>query len=190
MDEFLDNIWSGIVTGVQMVAHALDVVLAPLNVLGPALVVLILVIVTVCSTKFFSRVYTTNRYRELQKEFKHWFDLRQEALKCEDREKGKLLARNIDQAQLNKVYYDYFFEGFLKNILTIYLPILLMAAYVNEAYRPDILLKNFGRAYIFKFTDFSGNPVVIGGVFWFVLSLMGTYLIWYVIRKMIGKKNR
>ena len=41
-------------------------------------------------------------------------NLRQEAMACEDREKGKALARNIDQAQLNKAYYDYFFEGFVK----------------------------------------------------------------------------
>lgn len=191
MDEFLDNLWLAIVAGIGHAADLTDALLAPLNWMGPAAVILILVLFTVCFTKLFSRVYTTRRYRELQKEFTHWFNLRQEAMKCEDREKGKGLAKNIDQARLNKVYYDYFFEGFLKNILTTYLPVLIMAAYVNETYKPDNLMKNFGRNYIFKFDGSGGDAVIIGGFFWFVLSLLTTYLIWFIVGKIVtGKKKR
>jgi len=191
MDEFLDNLWLKIVVGIGHAADFMDALLAPFNVLGPAPVILILTMFTVCFTKLFSRVYTTKRYRELQKEFTHWFNLRQEAMKCEDREKGKGLAKNIDQARLNRVYYDYFFEGFLKNILTTYLPVLIMAAYVNEAYKPVNLMKNFGRDYIFRFNRSGGDPVIIGGVFWFILSLLTTYLTWFIIGKIAaGKRKR
>jgi len=190
MDEFLDILWAKIVVGIHHIVAFMDYILSPLNALGPGPVILILVLITVCFTKAFSRVYTTKRYRKLQKEFTHWFKLRQEALACEDREKGRLLAKNIDQAQLNRVYYDYFFEGLLKNILTTYLPILLMAAYVNETYRPENLIKNFGRAYIFKFSNLNGEPVVIGGLFWFVVSLLMTYLFWYVIEKIVVRRKK
>ena len=102
-------------------------------------------------------MYTTKRYEKLKKEFAHWFKLRQEALACEDGEKGKLLARNIDQGKLNKVYYDYFFEGLLKNLLTIYLPVIIMAAYVNEAYQPNRLMAKFGEAYVFRIAGSDGE---------------------------------
>jgi hypothetical protein len=190
MDEFLDNLWLLILAGVGHAADFLDAVLAPLHVLGPSIVILILTLFTVCFTKLFGRVYTTRRYRELKEEFTHWFNLRQEALQCEDREKGKLLAKNIDQARLNKVYYDYFFEGLLKNILTTYLPVLIMAAYVNETYQPDQLMTNFGRDYIFKFNTGSGDPVIVGGLFWFIVTLLSTYLTWFVIGKMAAGKKK
>jgi len=87
-------------------------------------------------------------HKKLQKEFHHWYKMRQEALKCEDPAKAKLLAKNIDQAKLNKLYYDYFFEGLMNNLATLYLPIFILLAYVNEAYRSSNLSKLFGRDYI------------------------------------------
>ena len=187
MNEFLDIIWLKIVAGITYIVMFLDYVLAPLNVLGPALVVLILVIITVGITKILSNVYTTKRYLELKKKFNSWYKLRQEALACDDREKGKALAKNIDQAELNKVYYDYFFEGILKNILTTYLPVLIVAAYVNEAYKTENLVKNFGRPHILKFAGLNGEPVVIGALFWFVISLLLVYLAWYLTPKLYKK---
>ncbi len=139
MDEFLDIVWFKIVAVTQTVVNAMDVIVSPLNVLGPGMVIFMLVFVTVALTKLFNRFYTTKRYEALKKEFNHWAEIRKQAMELENREKGKTLAKNIDQAKLNKVYYDYFFEGLLKNILTTILPVLLMAAYVNEAYNPDRL---------------------------------------------------
>ena len=118
MDDFLDIVWFKILAITQTVVRAMDMLVSPFNFLGPALVIFMLVFVTVCVTKLFQRFYTTKRYEILKEEFKHWSEVRKKALAVEDREKGKRLARNIDQAQLNKVYYDYFFEGLLKNILT------------------------------------------------------------------------
>ena len=129
-----------------------------------------------------SKIYKTKRYVELEKEFKYWFNLRKEALTCEDAEKGKKLAQNIDQAKLNRVYYDYFFEGLLSSLPTKYLPILIMLAYVNEAYKPDKLLKIFGHEYIFKFANFDGKVIIIGAVFWFVVSMLLVYIAWFVRR--------
>lgn len=161
--------------------------MVPLNHFGPAVVILVVVFVTVAATKYFSKIYETKRYVALEKKFKYWFNLRNEALTCEDPQKGKKLAKNIDQAKLNRVYYDYFFEGLLSNLLTKYLPIFIMLAYVNEAYRPDNLLKNFGREYIFKFVNYDGEAILIGAVFWFVLSMLLVYIAWFIAEKLYFK---
>ena len=71
---------------------------------------------------------------------------------------------------MNRVYYDFFFEGFLNKILTVYLPVLIMAAYVNEAFRPDVLMEKFGQTHILRYSGFlGGDPMSLGAVFWFVL---------------------
>lgn len=190
MDEFLDIVWSKIVIGVGHVYALLNSMLEPLEVMGPLPVIILLILVTVCLTKIFSRVYTTKRYEALKKEFLHWHGLRQEAVACEDREKGKLLARNIDQAKLNKAYYDFFFEGLLKNILTIYLPCLIVAAYVNEAYQPDTLMAKFGKKYVFKMNLSDGDPTVFGALFCYVILLLTTYLGAYLAGRMLRGKQR
>jgi len=187
MEEFLDIIWLKVLLIVQYLAKCLDFILSPLNPLGPAVIILALVFVTVAATKYFSKIYKTKRYVELKKEFKYWFNLRKEALTCEDPQKGKELAKNIDQATLNKVYYDYFFEGLLSSLLTKYLPILIMLAYVNEAYKPDKLQKNFGREYIFKFINYDGEAILVGAVFWFVLSMLLVYIAWFIAEKLYFK---
>ena len=184
MEKLLDIVWLKILILVQYFAWCLDFILAPLNPFGPAVKILVVVFITVATTKFLSKIYKTKRYIELQKEFRHWYDLRKEALACKDPDQGKALAKNIDQAKLNRVYYDYFFEGLLCSLPTKYLPILTMAAYVNEAFKPDNLLKNFGREYIFKFINYDGNVILIGAIFWFVLSLMGVYLAWFIVEKL------
>ena len=160
MEDVLDIVWLKILVLIHAFVKGLDFIFTPLNPLGPAVVILVIVLLTVASTKFLSRIYKTKRYLKLQKEFQYWYNLRNEALTCKDPEKGKALAKNIDQARLNKVYYDFFFEGLLNSIPTKYLPILIMLSYVNEAFKPDKLLKNFGREYIFKFVNFDGNVLV------------------------------
>ena len=188
MDTYLDIVWLKIMDIAQVVVRGMDSVVAPFNTLGPAVVILIMVFLTVCFTKLFKRFYTTKRYETLKREFNHWSEIRKQAMRLEDREKGKGLAKNIDQAQLNKVYYDYFFEGFLKSILTTILPILLMAAYVNEAYNPEKLVKLFGRSHVFSIPGPGGEPILVGALFWFVLSLILVHVLWAVVKRLMGKK--
>jgi len=190
MEDVLDIVWLKILVLINAFVKGLDFIFAPLNPLGPAVVISVIVLLTVASTKFLSRIYKTKRYLKLQKEFQYWYNLRNEALSCKDPEKGKILAKNIDQAKLNKVYYDFFFEGLLNSIPTKYLPILIMLAYVNEAFTPDKLLKNFGREYIFKFVNFDGNVIKTGAVFWFVLSMLLVYLAWFVFEKLYFKYKK
>ena len=185
MDAFLDVIWFKIVAGIYHLKDLLDFIFGPLNTLGPAVAILLIALVTVVITKSLSKVFKTRRYRELQKEFRHWFNIRQEAMKCEDREKAKRLAKNIDQAKLNKVYYDYFFEGLLKNIVTVYLPILLLLAYVNETYQPTNLLKLFGREYVFKLGHIGENTLFVGSIFWFLISIVLIYLATFTFKKVL-----
>jgi len=180
MDEFLDTLWFKILAGINAVIDLVDRALAPLNFLGPAVIIFLIVLVLVALTKALSRSYTTKRYRKLKENYEHWFELRREAMAGEDREKGKALAKNIDHAELNKAYYDYFFEGFLKNMLTTIFPVLLTAAYVATAYKPEKLLKTFGQPHIFRFTDIGGKPVVVSAFFWFVISLLVVHVLWFV----------
>ncbi len=187
MDEFLDIIWFKVVAVTQVIVGWMDILVSPLNLLGPVVAILILSLVTVSLTKLFRRLYTTKRYQRLKKEFDHWMAIRKEAMATEDTEKGKRLARNIDQAELNKVYYDYFFEGLLNNILTTILPILLMAAYINEAYNPEKLLGHFGRPYVFRIPGFGAEATPIGSLLWFVLSLILIHVLWALARHFLKK---
>ena len=149
MDEILDIVWFKIVAGAQYGKELLDVLLSPLNTLGPVIAIWLIAAMTVVLTTLLSKNIKTKRYAQLQKEFVHWFNLRQEALKCADRDKAQRLAKNIDQAKLNKVYYDYFFEGFMLSLATKFLPVMTVLAYINESYRPENLLVLFGREYVF-----------------------------------------
>jgi len=190
MDEFLDIVWFKIVAATQAVVAVVDTLVSPFHVLGPAAVIFMLVLITVCFTKLFTRFYTTKRYERLKKEFNHWAEVRKQALEIGDREKGKRMAKNIDQAKLNKVYYDYFFEGFLKNVLTTILPVLLMTAYINEAYNPDKLSTIFGRSYVFKIPGFGADPTPAGALVWFVVSLLLVHVGWAVVKRLVGRYRK
>ena len=187
MEELLDILWFKILDLIHYFANFLDFIFAPLNLLGPAFAISVIAFLTVIITKILTKIVKTKRYEALKKEFKHWFNIRQEASKCEDPEKAKLLAKNIDHAKLNKVYYDFFFEGFMLGIVTKYLPILIFVAYVNEAYRTENLIKVFGRDYVFKFAGSGPKPVLVGGVFWFVVSILLIYLCWFIIKRMYNR---
>ena len=183
MDSLLDTIWEKIAAAFIAVAEGFDALLAPFHFLGPAMVIFLLAVLTVLLTKSLNRIIITKRYIRLEKKYKHWYNLRQTALTCEDREKGKALAKNIDQAELNRAYYDYFFEGLLLGFARKIIPILFMFAYINEYFQPKRLVERFGQSYIFKFGSSSGEPVVIGSVVWYLLSLLIVYLAWYIVKK-------
>jgi len=183
MEDFLDSLWLNILVLVHYIKTFLDLIFAPLNSLGPAFAIFIIAFITVIITKILTKAFITKRYKVLKKNFEYWYNMRQEAMKCEDREKSKLLAKNIDQAELNKAYYDYFFEGFLIRLMTRLLPILSFLAYVNEAYKASNLLKLFGREYVFKFKSYNGEDIIVGAVFWFVISIFLVYMGWFIVRK-------
>ncbi|RLB02309.1 MAG: hypothetical protein DRG83_08745 [Deltaproteobacteria bacterium] len=181
MDEFLDYLWIKILMIIKYITAFLDALFSPLNAVGPGFAIFVIVCITFAMARFFSR-YKTKRLIRLEKEFIHWYNLRQEAMKCEDYEKGKLLAKNVDQAKLNRVYYDYFFERFMVTLLTKYLPIFSMLAYVNEAYKPDNLLKMIGKTYIYKFGKYHGKPIEAGAVFVFFVAYLIVSSGWFVLK--------
>ena len=187
MEDFLDSLWLNILVLVHYIKTFLDLIFAPLNSLGPAFAIFTIAFITVIITKILTKAFITKRYKELKKNFEYWHNIRQEAMKCEDREKAKSLAKNIDHAELNKAYYDYFFEGFLIRLMTRLLPILSFFAYVNESYKASNLLKLFGREYVFKFKSYNGEEVVIGAVFWFVISIFLVFLGWFIVAKIWRK---
>ncbi|HIP82704.1 MAG TPA: hypothetical protein EYH19_03900 [Desulfocapsa sulfexigens] len=188
MDEFMDTLWNNIMAMIQSGASLFDQLLTPMHVFGPIVVLTLLALLTVLITKLLNRFIITKRYVELEKEFKHWLNVREEAMKGEDYEKAKRLARNIDQAKLNRAYYDYFLEGFLLGLVRNVLPILIMVAYINEYYKAEELSRLFGKGYLFSMPSFSGEPVMVGAVFYYIITLLLTYLAWAVSKKFSSKK--
>lgn len=189
MDAFMDMAWFKILAVIEAVAQMIDRVLLPLHFMGPLPIIMLLALLAVLITKGIGRIYKTRRYRELEGEFNHWHDLRKEAMACADSEKGSRMARNIDNAKLNRVYYDYFFEGFMNNILTTILPILLVLSYVNEAFNAENLALKFGRDYVLRFSGSGGDPVLVGSVFCYVMSLAVFFLAWLLLPKRSAAKT-
>ena len=186
----LDTIWQKISTATIAVADGFDALLATFHFLGPAMLIFLLAVLTVFVTNCLKRIIITQRYIRLEKKFKHWYNLRQTALTCEDREKGKALAKNIDQAELNRAYYDYFFEGLLLGLARKIIPIFLVFAYINEYFQPKRLVERFGQSYIFKFGSAGEEPVVISAIFWYASSLLIVYLVWFFIKKSHGRLKK
>jgi hypothetical protein len=186
----LDTIWEKISTATIAVADGFDALLATFDFLGPAMLIFLLGVLTVFVTNCLKKIIITRRYVRLEKNFKHWYHLRQTALTCEDREKGKALAKNIDQAELNRAYYDYFFEGLLLGLARKIIPIFLMFAYINEYFQPKRLVERFGQSYIFKFGSAGDEPFVINAIFWYAISLLIAYLLWYLIKKSLGRLKK
>lgn len=172
MDEFLDRLWVVIEQGLEGAALGADLVISPLEVLGPGWVVLILAVATVGLTRLLGRVYRTRRHDALKKEFLHWQSVREEAMKSQDRDRGRAMARNIDQAKLNKVYYDYFFEGLMKNLVTTVLPVLITIAYLSRTYTREGLEAKFGSPWIFSL----GPDFHVGTLFWYVICLLAGFV--------------
>ena len=170
MDELFDIAWEQLYILIQKGAATLDFLLSYLHFLGPVTVIFLLAVFVVGITRFLKKHIRTKRYVALEKDFKHWLEVREEAMKCEDSEKGRNLAKNIDKAHLNRAYYDYFLEGLLLGLITFYLPVVSMATYINEAYRAERLLELFGRDYIFRFGN--SDPVLIGALFWFICAVL------------------
>jgi len=188
MDDFLDRVWELIYAFLNSTVVFIDTLFSPLEILGPAGVIFLLAFLVVTITRIISRFYVTKRYIELEKEFQHWQSVREEALKHPEREKGKALAKNIDQAQLNRAYYDYFFEGLLKHFAVNVLPILLMVSYVTKVYTPETLFKRFGEKWIFSFSLGSSSQINISSLLWFVICLLLSFILFAVLKKVFRKR--
>jgi len=190
MENFLNIVWENLYAVFILFTSQLDILLAPIHAaFGPGSVLILLAIVTVCITKFTSRKFRTKRHVRLEEDFNYWLSVREEAMQCEDREKGKRMARNIDQAKLNRSYYDYFFEGLLLSLANTYFPILLVLSYVNRFYRPERLMELTGKDYVLQFGNSNGEPVLVGSIFFYLCALLITYLAWATVKRMI-ERNR
>lgn len=189
IDAYMDMAWEQIEAAVRFSATVVDQLLVPLHPMGPTVIIALLAIFAAATTKFLGHIFQTRRYLELKDQFEHWHGLRKQALACEDPQKGKLLAKNIDQAQLNRVYYDYFFEGLLKSLATRILPLLIVMAYVNNAFRPGNLLARFGRDYLFQWQLWVTDPVHVNAPLWFVVALIGVSLVWALSTRLLRRRK-
>jgi uncharacterized membrane protein (DUF106 family) len=189
MDAVLDTIWEKLAAGFIFLADSFYLFLENFHFLGPLVLITILGFFTVWVTKLLSKIITTKRYTELEKKFNHWVEIREEAMRIEDREEARRLARNIDQAKLNKAYYDYFFEGLMLGIARRIIPIFFMFGFINEFYRSERLEEIFGRPYVLQIPSSSGEPLMLGAVFWYIISLFIGYLLWFVISRRFRKTS-
>lgn len=187
MDDFMDRVWAVIETFLNTLVVFLDTALSPLEILlGPMGIIFVLALLVVGVTRIIARLYVTQRYLSLEKNFQYWKGVREEALKHPDKEKGKNLAKNVDQAQLNRAYYDYFFEGFLKNLATNVLPILLMVVYITKIYTPQTLLSRFGEKWVFSVFVGTPHEVNVSSLLWFIICLLFSFVL-FLAFKMIFK---
>ncbi len=189
MDDFLDRVWEPIELFLNKTVLFLDALFSPLEILGPGFVIFILAFIVVIFTRILSKFYVTKRYIQLEKDYKHWQGVREEAMKHPDREKGKTLAKNIDQAKLNKAYYDYFFEGLLKHFMVNVLPILLMVSYITSVYTPSTLLERFGKKWVFSFSFGSSSVVNVSSMLWFVVCVILSFILFAILKKVYIKQN-
>ena len=187
MDAVLDTLWEYLAAGFQFLGESLFSLLQHIHFLGPLVLITFLALCTVAITKVLNRYIITKRFIKLEKTFNYWVQVRDEAMKCDDREKGKRMARNIDQAELNRAYYDYFFEGLLLGLARRIIPIFFMFAFINEFYRPESMLEIFGRQYVLQIPSSSGEPVLVGTVFCYFISLLIGYLLWFVVGKLFSR---
>ncbi len=188
MDAIMDKMWNNIMAMFHFVAALLDQALAPLHVLGPVVILTLLAFVTVLVTKTLNRFIITKRYIELEKEFQHWYKIREEAMKSPDYDKAKGIAKNIDQAKLNRVYYDYFLEGFLLGLARNVMPVFLMVAYINESFRAEALTRMFGKGYLFSLPSSGGKELLVGSVFYYLMALVVIHIGWAIIKGISKKK--
>ncbi len=188
MNDFLDRVWELIYAFLSSTVVFLDTLLSPLEFLGPGAVIFLLAFLVVIFTRILSQFYVTKRYIRLEKEYRYWQGIREEAMKHPDRTKGKRLARNVDKAELNKAYYDYFFEGLLKHFIVNVLPILLMVSYITKIYTPQTMLKRFGEKWVFSFSFGSSSPINVGSLLWFVICLILSFILFAVIKKVFKKR--
>lgn len=188
MDAFMDTLWDHILAMILHAAAALDWLLTPFHAFGPIFILALLAFITVLVTKLLNKCIITKRYIELEKEFQYWFKIREEAMQSDDYDKAKRLARNIDQSKLNRVYYDYFLEGFLLGLARNVLPIFIMVTYVNESFKAENLTRLFGKGYVFALPATNGKQLLIGSVFYYIMALLLTYLAWAVIKRLTKKK--
>ena len=188
MNDFLDRVWELIYAFLSSAVVFLDTLLSPLEFLGLGAVIFLLAFLVVIFTRILSKFYVTKRYIRLEKEYQHWQGIREEAMKHPDRTKGKRLARNVDKAELNKAYYDYFFEGLLKHFIVNVLPILLMVSYITKIYTPQTMLKRFGEKWVFSFSFGSSSPINVGSLLWFVICLILSFILFAVIKKVFKKR--
>lgn len=180
----MDTLWLYIIEIIQSIRTGLDFVFRPLEALGPTTAVTGMAVATMLVAKTLTENIKTRRYKRLQNEFDYWYQIRQEAmrLKEEDPERAKGLAKDLDKGKLNELYYNYFIEGLLNNLLTLYIPVFSMLTYVNNTYDPAGLMERFGREYLFAVT-LGGRSYEMGSVFWFLLVLVISYITWVVLRR-------
>ena len=185
MDEFFDATWEYLYALIKEGAAGLDTLLSPLHFLGPIPVIFFLAFVVVVITRILKKYIHTKRLVELEANFQHWMEIREQATRCEDSEKGRAIAKNIDKAKLNRAYYDYFLESLLLSFVTFMLPVFSMAAYINEYYRAERLMELFGRNYVLKFGG--TDPIVCGALFCYICSVVFISISFWII-KLISKR--
>ncbi len=188
----MDALWAILLQAIQHIQAGIFYLVSPLHVFGPAVTIALIAAATVFLARFFTRRFKTRRFRELEEEFHYWYNIKQEALRLgrEDPEKARQLGIDIDKGKLNEVYYNYFFEGLLNNLLTMYIPIFSMLAFVNYTYRPEALEAMFGSRHLFDFVWFSGKSCSVGPAFWFVACVLAVYILVFAFGLLRKRRSR
>ncbi len=187
----MDAIWLFILECANLAKVGLNQAFSPLHFLGPAFTLFVIALLTALLTHILSKHIKTRRLQKLQQEFEYWYKIRHQALNSEqDQDRGKQKARDIDKGKLNELYYNYFIEGLLNNLLTKYIPVLSVLVYINHAYNPERLQAVFGREYVFSLWNQGSDPILVGSIFWFIICLVLSYIFIFALKHYLGARIR
>ena len=189
IDSFLDNLWLIILALFSTAGQFVFSLTSLLHPSGPTATIAAFSFTVVVVTKLLDKVITTRRYTELEEKFFHWKSIRDETGSWNDRETGSRMARNIDQAELNRAYYDYFFEGVLLGIARRGFPLLLGFGFINEFYNPLKMEAIFGRTFLFALPSTTGEAFLVGAVFWYIIVVILSFLLWFFMARWIKRRK-
>lgn len=189
IDSFLDNLWLIILAIFSTAGQFVFSLTSLLHPFGPTVTITVFSFMVVALIKLLDKVIITKRYTRLEEEFFHWKSIRDETGNWDDRETGSRMARNIDQAELNRIYYDYFFEGVLLGIARRVFPMLLGFGFINEFYNPLRMEALFGRTFLFALPSTTGESFLVGAVFWYIISVILSLLLWFFIARQVKRRK-
>ncbi len=183
-DSLLDSLWLKIVAVFTAAGNVLYRLTSVLHPLGAAATIFLFALAVVALTRVLDRLIITRRYTDLEQKFLYWKELRDRTTAIDDREKAARMARNIDEAELNRIYYDYFFEGLLLGLARRVIPIIFGLGFINEFYTPQRLTALFGRSEVLHV------PQPVGAVFWYLVSILLCFLLVSLARRWVRRYRR
>lgn len=170
--EFTDELWLKVQPAFTWLSEKMGDIASPLMLLGPAVGIFLLALLTYTLIKVLSRLYKPDAEQKLNEEFTRLQKRRNEAKQMGAKE----VVKGFDQ-QLDEIYFERLRASVLRGAAVHTIPMLTMLCWVYSYYTPDKLKAMFGNPHVIELPFKLGKYDYIGAAFWFFLSLV---IIWIV----------